>query len=100
MPITFKPIERSFENLPESYQELARQYLIGKEFGSLEEALSQEHEGQSLDSHGFRVNELKLTPKNLPHEINMAVIGVGVSSSKDCQNRVSYVPVLIARYSK
>lgn len=104
MPIFFEK-GPDFNNLPDGvlYGFLAETYLIGKKFGSLEEALNQEwRSGCTLAAHGFKIAEIqRFTPKNLPAIINEVEIEVPVRY-RNTPEKVSFYlrRILRARYEE
>ena len=98
MPIVFEPT-KDYERLKgDLHQTLVDNYLLGKEFSSLEEALGQTYEGKSLLEHGFYVGDaIVKQPETLPIVINKATIFVKVHFEKQHPSTLNHLPVLEAR---
>jgi len=100
MPIVFEPTKDYGKLRWTLYQTLARRCLLGKKFGSLEEALCQKDpKGKSLLEYGFYIGDITVEkPENLPIVINEVTIFVKAHFEKQHASVSSHLPILEARF--
>jgi len=60
---------KEFEEIPEAWQEVARKYMLGREFNSLEEVFNQRDGRGVFVLSNFYVGEKRVIPNNLPYTI-------------------------------
>ncbi len=73
MKVVFEPTEK-FTNLPKDYQDAAQEYLIGKEFDSLNAGLHSIEEQNKYLGIRFYVGNVNIKPLELPTEITRVPI--------------------------
>ena len=96
MPIKFKRL-LGFEGASGNSRHLVLKCFLGKEFDSLNEALSQKYEGHDLRWHGFGILEEKIIPTELPYTVKQATIYVRESEER---GRVNEIPIVKAVYQE
>ena len=95
MKIVFEPTER-FTNLPRNYQDAASEYLIGREFDSLDSGLRFLQE-KSQAGIRFYAGKVDIRPRELPVSITRIPIMASWSIEGEPQAKLYEVAGLVAK---